>query len=252
MFSKRVEEIIQASLTDGMITEKERQVIKRMAIQEGIDEDTVDVMLDARIQELNQKKKIEKGVCPHCGAVLESFSTVCPACGEEVRQKRTTSSMKELNKRLSGIQDMTTRRSIITSFPVPNTREDLLEFLSLCAPNAKKAGTFFDTPVWRFCLIIICFWVPFTLILALPSSTTKGEPIGKSILEGLVTGLVIGSYFAVKYAKKGGDKMVKMHNEMRSVWLSKFEQVMTKARITLTRPDDVATLNHLQNEVYGK
>lgn len=38
LFSEKIEEIIRASLTDGMITDKERQVIKRLAAAEGIDE----------------------------------------------------------------------------------------------------------------------------------------------------------------------------------------------------------------------
>ena len=57
MFSAKIEEVIRASLVDGMITDKERNVIKRLAAAEGIDEDTVDVLLDARIQELNKEKK---------------------------------------------------------------------------------------------------------------------------------------------------------------------------------------------------
>lgn len=252
MFSEKIEEVIKASLIDGVITEKERQVIKRLAVAEGIDEDTVDVLLDARIQELNKQKKAERGVCPYCGAVLESFSTVCPACGEEIRQKKTSSSMKELNAKLENVTDLDRRRSIVTSFPVPNTREDLLEFLSLSAPNAKKAGTFFDTPVWRFCLIIVCFWIPCTLLLMVPDDNNPAKLFGEAVIGGFFVGLVIGGFFAYKYAKKGGSKLVKMHNEMRSVWHSKFEQVMTKARLTLHKPEDVATLNRLQQEVNGK
>ena len=252
MFSEKLEEIIKASLVDGVITEKERQVIKRLAVAEGIDEDTVDVLLDARVQEYSKEKKAERGVCPHCGAALESFSTVCPACGEEVRQKKTVSSIKELNAKLENITDLERRRSIVTSFPVPNTREDLLEFLSLCAPNAKKAGGFTDTPIWRFCLIIICFWVPFSLLLMLPSEGQPPKSPLEAILGGLAIGFLFGGYFATKYAKKGGNKLVKMHNEMRSVWLSKFQQVMTKARLTLHRPEDVEVLNRLQQEVNEK
>ena len=65
MFSGKIEEVIRASLVDGMITDKERNVIKRLAAAEGIDEDTVDVLLDARIQELNKEKKADQRVCPH-------------------------------------------------------------------------------------------------------------------------------------------------------------------------------------------
>ena len=92
MFSEKLEEIIKASLVDGIITDKERQVIKHMAMQEGIDEDTVDVLLDARIQELRQEQqakapKVHK--CPACGEILPALTGICPSCGNVVNLKDT-------------------------------------------------------------------------------------------------------------------------------------------------------------------
>ena len=92
MFSERLEEIIKASLVDGIINDKERQVIKRMAIQEGIDEDTIDVLLEARIQELRQEQqarapKVHK--CPACGEILPALTGICPSCGNVVNLKDT-------------------------------------------------------------------------------------------------------------------------------------------------------------------
>ena len=92
MFSEKLEEIIKASLVDGIITDKERQVIKRIAMQEGIDEDTVDVLLDARIQELRKEQqakapKVHK--CPACGEILPALTGICPSCGNVVNLKDT-------------------------------------------------------------------------------------------------------------------------------------------------------------------
>jgi hypothetical protein len=256
MFSAKIEEVIKASLTDGMITEKERQVIKRLAAAEGIDEDTVDVLLDARIQELNREKKAEQRICPHCGAVLESFSTRCPACGEEVRQTRTVSSIKELDARLKNVTDLNQRRSIITSFPVPNTREDLLEFLALSAANAKRMGNFTDTALWRFLLIIIPLWIVFILFsmhtINDPESKFYGQALSDQIGLDAFVALLLGGFFALRYAKKGGNKEIKVHNEMRSVWKAKFEQVMSKARITLHSSQDIAQLDELERQVKGR
>lgn len=255
MFSGKIEEVIRASLVDGMITDKERNVIKRLAAAEGIDEDTVDVLLDARIQELNKEKKADQRVCPHCGAPLQSFSTRCPACGEEVRQTRTVSSMKELDARLKNVTDLDQRRSIITSFPVPNTREDLMEFLALSAPHAKRAGNITDTPIFRFCLIIVPLWIVFILFswyeVNTPGTAYYGQSLGSQIGLDAFMALLLGGYFALRYAKKGGNKEIKVHNEMRSVWKAKFEQVMNKARLTLRSPQDVAQLNELEQQVKG-
>jgi len=50
---------------------------------------------------------------------------------------------------------------IIKNFPIPTTKDDILEFLSLAVPNAKKTGNFFTkqnpeveahnkfVPVWK-------------------------------------------------------------------------------------------------------
>jgi hypothetical protein len=35
------------------------------------------------------------------------------------------------------------KKSIISGFPIPNTKDDILEFLSTAVPNAKKRGNFF-------------------------------------------------------------------------------------------------------------
>ncbi len=256
MFSDKIEEVIRASLTDGVISDKERQVIKHLAQQEGIDGDTVDVLLDARIQELTAQRKADQRVCPRCGAAIEAFDARCPYCGHEVTQRRAASSMKELNARLSSISDLEQRRSIITSFPVPNTREDLLEFLSLSAANAKKTGGLLDKPVVRYLLVIAAFWLVFALLSVTgkndPDSSLKDYSMPALILTDLAMAFVIGSWFGLKYAKKGGSKEVKEHNEMVSTWRSKFDQVMTKARLSLRSGEDIDLMDRLQREVHGQ
>ena len=37
------------------------------------------------------------------------------------------------------------KKTIISNFPIPTTKNDILEFLSLAIPNAKKAGNFFTS-----------------------------------------------------------------------------------------------------------
>lgn len=256
MFSKRIEEVIQASLVDGVISDKERQVIKHLAQQEGIDGDTVDVLLDARIQELTAQHKAAQRVCPRCGASIDAFSATCPYCGQEVAQRSAVSSMRELNAKLSRVHDLEQRRTIITSFPVPNTREDLLEFLSLSAANAKKTGGLLDKPIVRFLLVIAAFWLVFFFISIAgkkdPESTFNDYTFSGLLFMDLAMAFIVGSWFALRYAKKGGSKEVKEHNEMVGTWRTKFDQVMTKARLSLRSGEDIDMLDRLQREVHGK
>ena len=98
--------------------------------------------------------------CPACGEILKSFTTKCPTCGHEFRDINATSSVKELSIKLAEIErnrpiihnnkaswltinqnqtivdPVTTQKiSLIESFPIPNSREDLFEFFIMASSN---------------------------------------------------------------------------------------------------------------------
>lgn len=104
--------------------------------------------------------------CPNCGQELRSFETDCPACGLELREVRAVSSVRELSLKIEAIEAHREREkksifsqkfvsktdeqkvSLIKSFPIPNAKEDLLEFMILATSNIDlndyKYG---DTPM---------------------------------------------------------------------------------------------------------
>lgn len=51
MISKELEELIRLTLVDGKLTEQERAVIVRKALEEGIDLETINVILDSKLEE---------------------------------------------------------------------------------------------------------------------------------------------------------------------------------------------------------
>lgn len=95
--------------------------------------------------------------CPNCGEILKSFTPICPACGLELRESKATGSVRELAYKLEQIEarreyvrsnllldrlygkpiSRTDEQKInlIRSFPVPNTKEDLYEFMILAGSN---------------------------------------------------------------------------------------------------------------------
>lgn len=86
-FSKELEEVIEAALADGVITEKERAVLHKKALQEGADPDEVDVVIDGRLQQMQNeidkaKQKVRK--CPSCGEIIPAMTAVCPSCGQVI------------------------------------------------------------------------------------------------------------------------------------------------------------------------
>lgn len=73
--------------------------------------------------------------CPGCGETLNSFMSVCPSCGYEVRNSKATTSVKELYEHLENAVSKEKKIEIIKTFPIPNTKEDLHEFLILSSSN---------------------------------------------------------------------------------------------------------------------
>jgi hypothetical protein len=112
--------------------------------------------------------------CPSCGSPAQSFITQCSDCGHEFSNIEVNASIQKLFEMLNEAEDMraedvdTTnplkamgsfyaksfssltgpgkvdkkKMEIISNFPIPTTKEDILEFLSLALPKAKLVGNF--------------------------------------------------------------------------------------------------------------
>lgn len=101
--------------------------------------------------------------CPNCGAPLKAFSATCDSCGYELRGVHTTSTVQEFETELKKIESGRTNKHTLTemmshsfgmnadtvdqqladrisNFFVPNTREDIIEFLILAASNIDPAA----------------------------------------------------------------------------------------------------------------
>lgn len=175
-----IENLINMALADGEVTEKERSIILRKAEVLGIDKDEVEMILDGKIALLNKEKDTsniqhdvaqtkKEGVvkkCPSCGSPISSFQINCTDCGHEFRNIEGISSINKLHVELQNVEEIERNRprswaekfdgeiavakavanrqkAIISSFPVPNAKEDLMEFLSIsCAEASKKLGFF--------------------------------------------------------------------------------------------------------------
>lgn len=108
--------------------------------------------------------------CPACGAIAQSFQTKCSDCGHEFSNIGANVSIGKLFEMLNACEnerkeesnsitgafgslmakglgqgDKVTekKKSIISGFPIPNTKDDILEFLSTAIPNAKQKGNMF-------------------------------------------------------------------------------------------------------------
>mgnify|MGYP004469171071 CR=1 FL=1 len=101
--------------------------------------------------------------CPHCGEPLPPFASECPACGYEIRNVSACASISRLSDSINALEQrkIEARNSelgslkirqivrtcddgivtLIRTYPIPNTREDALEFAILAASNIDFIGS---------------------------------------------------------------------------------------------------------------
>ena len=161
MYNEKIEGLIKAALADGVLTEKEKQVLFKRAQEQGIDLDEFEMVLDARLVELQkeEKEKASKSApksdkygsirkCPACGAIVGAFKGICPECGFEFTEVDANLSSKKLYDALSKESNTKKKQEIIETFPLPNTKADLLEFMTALKPrildqNSELANAYY-------------------------------------------------------------------------------------------------------------
>lgn len=74
-------------------------------------------------------------ICPSCGKRIDSFVSICPACGNEFRGATVSQSVKEFAEKLEKVNNVEQEINLIKNYPIPNTNEDILEFLILVSTN---------------------------------------------------------------------------------------------------------------------
>lgn len=91
-----------------------------------------------------QRKTMYDGTihkCPNCGEILNGFVGNCPACGYELRGTEGSIAIKEFAAKLVNAENMHKKTAIIRNFPVPNTKEDILEFMIMAISNIEDEGS---------------------------------------------------------------------------------------------------------------
>lgn len=112
-------------------------------------------------ENLSERKIVYEGYihkCPNCGEVLKAFEMNCPACGYELRGTKISNVVKEFELKIEDIEAQREyekprglfataealqritkadeqKISLIKSFSVPNSKEDMLEFMILATSN---------------------------------------------------------------------------------------------------------------------
>lgn len=83
--------------------------------------------------------------CPKCGETLNSFVSVCASCGYELRSKQDAGSVREFAEKIECAENDEQRIRMIRNFAIPNTKEDILEFVILASTNIGNEYTSQET-----------------------------------------------------------------------------------------------------------
>ena len=166
MYNEQIEALISAALADGMLTEKEKQILFKKAQSQGIDLDEFEMVLDARLVELEKLEKAKAAAsapksnkvgdvkkCPNCGAIVQSYLGACPECGYGFEEMTANLTSRKLAEKLDKIakewddkisaqtnedekwalqkgKEQALAQAIMTT-PLPNTKADLFEFMTM-------------------------------------------------------------------------------------------------------------------------
>ena len=167
-FSQDTEELVEAILEKGEITEKERNILRARAEGEDLTPDEMDIIIDHRLAKMKKQASMPPIApvagstkvgnimkCPNCGAPYEPGTYKCSQCGHVFQNMEAVMSSVKLaegvQKILNSTDDTvlgalgiggnkrTRANEYIKNFPVPTAKEDILDFL--LALNGKRKAT---------------------------------------------------------------------------------------------------------------
>lgn len=79
--------------------------------------------------------------CPNCGETLGALDVVCPTCKHEIIGRQAVQSVSVFFERYQKESNNQKKFELITNFPIPNTKEDFLEFAYLTAQQMKTLSS---------------------------------------------------------------------------------------------------------------
>ncbi|MCQ2192300.1 MAG: zinc ribbon domain-containing protein [Paludibacteraceae bacterium] len=142
MYPEEIETLIKSIVADGEYTMQERKVLHKKAMQLGIDVDELDVYVEGltHVAKTQAEAKAEEPIasmnnkmgnvrkCPNCGAPIGGGMVKCPDCGYVFTNVSANSSAQQLAAQIAHC-NLDEMKKIILHFPIPTTKDDLLEFL---------------------------------------------------------------------------------------------------------------------------
>ena len=153
-----LERLINMAKESGELTEKQKSIILRKAEELGEDIEEVEMVLETvKSKSVSKDSASEKKKkCPVCGAVV-SYEARCPECGFAFDRIETSTSITNFFEELRLIhpRKYSQKKQVIESFPIPNSKKDLLDFIILMKPLASDPQNALKEQIHIFLMILI-------------------------------------------------------------------------------------------------
>ena len=274
MFSKELENLINATLEDGVLEEYEKAALVKRAQAEGVDLTELEIYInsilqrrkkeqtkaeEARQEIIDKKKKEAYGrVCPNCGKQVNSMTLKCD-CGYEFTNTAVRSSVQiladkieKIKNRYSDIKDDNKRDDVMTKeivdvisiYPVPNTKEDIIEFCAMAISNSKIRGGLWGSKLGRVKILaaILLILSVIVYIYDVKSGKDAVSSIGTSFGFVFCYGGILGCL-----AIFSTDLDTIRSNKIANAWRAKFEQVLIKGRSLRGDAEFTRQLDYYEN-----
>ena len=273
MFSQELENLIQATLEDGMLEDYEKAALVKRAQAEGADLTELEIYINsilqkrkkeadkeknAKLEQIAQKKKEALRKCPNCGESIPVMAISCPKCGYELSDQKALSSIEILANKIEKISEKLTNNDVIEDdvynqivntislAPVPNSKQDIIEFLALSCTKAKYKGGLWGSTLGRLKIYV-------TIALAI------GIFFG---IMGLITGIDawFSGMFFFEFVFLGlggfffflGFSNIINENKVAAAWREKFEQVILKGRSLRADAEFTQQLDFYESKLNSK
>ena len=123
--------------------------------------DTIPTTISTEEHKANKTERIQEyaGIimkCPNCGSVIGETTVICPDCGMKITGRGAVNSIQELKNQLMAIEGDRKKNimrmlnlpadpvdlqklSLVRSFPIPNSIDDIVEFMLFASANIDIA-----------------------------------------------------------------------------------------------------------------
>jgi hypothetical protein len=159
LMKQELDKLVELSLADGYISDKEREVLRKKAEKLGYDADEIDVILDGKLYLNSNQNKSKVRKCVSCGEILGGMSKVCPACD------------------YINTEDNSVSETVEDDF---SELHEILTYLKFAKPNPGIVpGNVFKT------LITFGLFIPYKLLIRKESLFDRYAKVTKTYSEGM-------------------------------------------------------------------